>query len=104
MLKALADAADNAVPVVRKSKVSGESEGISSEEGEIISGTGYREYDAIDVRTTRTDNRGFERERRIGTSRRIELDGARDAVSVSVVEEFGGSTRSACGAAAAAAF
>lgn len=91
------------MPVVRKSKVSGESEGVSSDEGEMISGTGYKEYDAIAVSTTKTDNRGLERDNRMGIRRRMELLGARDAVSVSVVEELGGSTRSGCDCSAAAA-
>lgn len=104
ILKAFADAADKAVPVVRNRRVSGESEGVSSEDGEIISGTGYKEYEAIAVRTTRTDNRGFESDKRMGIKRRMELVGARDAASVSVVEEFWGRTRSGCDSAAAAAF
>ncbi len=45
--------------------------------------------------TTRTERRGFERERRTGINLRRELDGNCAAVSVRVVEVFSGSTRSA---------
>jgi len=84
--------------------VSGESDGVSSDEGDMMSGTGYKEYDAIAVRTTKTESRGLESERRMGIKRRMELVGARDAASVRVVEEFGGRTRSGCDCAIAAAF
>jgi hypothetical protein len=102
MLNALAEAAHRVVPVVRKSKVRVESEGASVREGDSISGTGYKEYVAHAVRTTRTLKRGFERERRMGINRRMELIGAAAALSVSVEEELGGRTRSPCAEAAAA--
>ncbi len=43
MLKAFADAAHKAVPLVRKSKVRGEREGVSVADGSKSSGTGKRE-------------------------------------------------------------
>lgn len=55
------------------------------------------------MRTTRIESRGFERERRTGINLRIEFEGAWDAVSVSVEEEFCGRTRSATVAALRAA-
>jgi hypothetical protein len=42
-LKAFADAAQRAVPVVRKSNVRGESDGVSVADGRRSSGTGYKE-------------------------------------------------------------
>jgi hypothetical protein len=47
------------------------------------------------VRTTRTERRGLERERRTENSRRREWFGAWEAESVNVEEELGGRTRSA---------
>jgi len=43
ILKAFADAAHRPVPVVRKSKVRVESDGVSVADGRRSSGTGYRE-------------------------------------------------------------
>ena len=43
MLRAFAEAAQRVVPVVRKRRVSGEREGVSSAEGVRRSGTGYKE-------------------------------------------------------------
>jgi hypothetical protein len=43
MLKALAEAAQRVVPVVRKSRVRVEREGAAVSEGDNISGTGYKE-------------------------------------------------------------
>lgn len=71
-----------------------ESDGVSVKDGESNSGTGYKEYDAIAVRTTRTERRGFESERRMGISRRMELTGCEEAFSVSFEEEFSGRTKS----------
>ena len=79
-----------------------ERDGASVREGDNISGTGYNEYVAHAVRTTRTVKRGFESERRIGSNRRMELVGAAAALSVRVDEELGGRTRSPCAEAAAA--
>ena len=102
MLKVFAEAAHNEVPVVRKRRVRVESDGVSVSEGDSISGTGYKEYVAHAVSTTRTERRGFERERRTGIRRRMELVGAAAALSVSVEEELEGKTRSACAEEAAA--
>ena len=55
------------------------------------------------MRTTRTERRGFESERRTGINRRIELGGASAAVVERVEEVFGGKTRSAEAAARRAA-
>tara|TARA_R110002060_G_scaffold25766_1_gene35291 strand:+ start:910 stop:1596 length:687 start_codon:yes stop_codon:yes gene_type:complete len=103
MFKVFAEAAHRAVPVVRKSKVSGERDGVSVADGRRSSGTGYREYEAHAVRTTRTERRGFERERRTGISRRIEFEGALAADVERFEEAFAGKTRSASLAARRAA-
>jgi hypothetical protein len=95
MLNAFADAAQSAVPLVRQRSVRGEREGVAVAEGRRSSGTGYREYDAHAVRTTRIERRGLESERRTGINLRMELGGAFEAVVESVDEVFGGSTRSA---------
>jgi hypothetical protein len=63
MLKAFAEDAQSAVPVVRKRSVRVESEGVAVTAGASRPGTGYREYAAVDVRTTRKLSRGFVRER-----------------------------------------
>jgi hypothetical protein len=83
--------------------VRGEREGVAVAEGRRSSGTGYREYDAHAVRTTRIERRGLESERRTGINLRMELGGAFEAVVESVDEVFGGSTRSAEAAARRAA-
>jgi hypothetical protein len=101
MLNAFADAAQRVVPVVRKRRVSGEREGVAV--AERSSGTGYREYEAQAVRTTRMERRGFESERSTGISLLRELGGALEAVVESVEEVFGGRTRSAVAAARRAA-
>ncbi|CAI6335944.1 unnamed protein product [Periconia digitata] len=63
ILKALADDAHSAVPVVRKNSVSVERDGVAVAVGASSPGTGYSEYAAVAVRTTRNESRGFDRER-----------------------------------------
>lgn len=63
ILKAFAEEEHRAVPVVRNKRVSVESEGVAVAAGASKPGTGYNEYAAVAVRTTRKLNRGFERER-----------------------------------------
>jgi hypothetical protein len=63
ILKALAEEAHNVVPVVRNSSVSVEREGVAVAVGASRPGTGYNEYAAVDVRTTRKLSRGFDSER-----------------------------------------
>lgn len=55
------------------------------------------------MRTTRTERRGLESERRTGIKRLSEFEGALEAVSERVVELFSGSSRSAALAARRAA-
>jgi hypothetical protein len=89
---------------VRKKRVRVESDGVSVAEGWRSSGTGYKEYDAIAVSTTRTERRGFERERRTEKRRRREFDGAAEALVVRFEDAFSGITRSAASAACVASF
>ena len=63
MLKALAEAEHNAVPDVRKNSVSVDSEGVAVAAGARRPGTGYREYAAVAVNTTRKESLGFDKER-----------------------------------------
>lgn len=63
MFKELADAAESAVPVVRKRSVSVERDGDAVVEGRRRAGTGYNEYAVVVVRTMRKESRGFERAR-----------------------------------------
>ena len=63
MLNAFAEAEHKAVPVVRNSRVRVDREGVAVAAGASSPGTGYREYAAVAVRTTRKLRRGFERER-----------------------------------------
>jgi hypothetical protein len=63
MLKAFADAEHSAVPDVRKNSVRVERDGVAVAAGASSPGTGYREYAAVAVRTTRKERRGFDSER-----------------------------------------
>jgi len=63
MLNAFADAEHSAVPDVRKKSVRVESDGVAVAAGASNCGTGYNEYAAVAVRTTRKERRGFESER-----------------------------------------
>lgn len=63
MLKALADAEHRAVPDVRKNNVRVESDGVAVAAGASNCGTGYNEYAAVAVSTTRKESRGFDKER-----------------------------------------
>lgn len=63
MLKAFADAEHSAVPEVRNSSVRVESDEVDVAAGASSSGTGYNEYAAVAVRTTRKESRGFVNER-----------------------------------------
>jgi hypothetical protein len=63
ILNAFAEDEHRAVPVVRNSSVRVEREGVAVAAGARRPGTGYREYAAVAVRTTRKLRRGFERER-----------------------------------------
>jgi hypothetical protein len=63
MFRALALEEHSVVPIVRNNNVKGLKLGVSVVLGDSISGTGYKAYVAIAVRTTSIVNRGFERER-----------------------------------------
>lgn len=89
MLSAFALAEHSVVPVVRNSNVKGLKLGVSVMLGLSISGTGYRAYVAMALRTTRTVRRGLERERREERVRRSERFGA-DAASLARREEASG--------------
>ena len=69
MLKAFAEAEHSAVPDVRKNRVRVESEGVAVAAGASSPGTGYSEYAAVAVRTTRKDRRGFDSERYVVSMR-----------------------------------
>jgi hypothetical protein len=95
MLKAFALAAERAVPEVRKRSVRVLRLGVSVKEGCRSAGTGYKEYEAIAVSTTRTESRGFESERSIERVRWIEWMGRREERVESVDEASGGRPSSA---------
>ena len=63
MFKVFAEAICKKVPLVRKSKVRVLSDGASVTEVLRRAGTGYIEYDAVVVRTTRNARRGLDSER-----------------------------------------
>lgn len=63
MLKAFADDEHSAVPVERNKSVRVDKEGVSVAAGASNPGTGYNEYAAVAVRTTRKLSRGFVKER-----------------------------------------
>jgi len=69
MLKAFADAEHSAVPDVRKNSVRVEREGVAVAAGASSPGTGYSEYAAVAVRTTRKERRGFDSERYVVSMR-----------------------------------
>lgn len=79
ILKALADAEHNAVPEVRKRSVSVEREDVEVAAGARSSGTGYNEYAAVAVRTTRKESRGFDKERYVVKRRFSDFCGRRIA-------------------------
>src|SRR5687767_14148740 len=76
MCRAFAEAEQSALPVVRKKRGRVEREGGGVVAGARSPGTGYREYVAVAVRTTRKLSRGFARERYVAHSRRIDLLGS----------------------------
>jgi hypothetical protein len=63
MLRALAEDEHSAVPVVRKKRVRVDSDGVAVAAGASSPGTGYKEYAAVAVSTTRKLRRGFDSER-----------------------------------------
>jgi hypothetical protein len=69
MLSAFAEAEHSAVPDVRKKSVRVEREGVAVAAGANSPGTGYNEYAAVAVRTTRKDRRGFDSERYVVSRR-----------------------------------
>lgn len=103
MFRAFALAEQRAVPVVRKRRVSGLRLGVSVIVGDSISGTGYNAYGAMAVKTTRTVNRGFERERNVERVRRRECEGWAAAMVVRREDASGGRAGSGCEVFAAAA-
>lgn len=103
MFKALALAEQRVVPIVRNNNVKGLKLGVSVVLGESISGTGYKAYVAMAVRTTSMVNRGFESERHAERYRRPELD-CEAACVASKEDASGGSGFSPRAAASAAAF
>ncbi len=74
MLRALAEAEQSVVPVVKNRRVRGLRFGASARAVDVRKeGTGYKAYGAMAVRTTRTVRRGFERERNAERWRRKEF-------------------------------
>lgn len=84
MLKAFADAEHSAVPDVRKSRVSVERDGVAVAAGASSPGTGYSEYAAVAVRTTRKERRGFESERYVVKMRLSDLWGRLEEIAASL--------------------
>lgn len=95
MLSVLAEAIVRKVPPVRYRKVSALREGASVTDVLSSAGTGYSEYEAEDVRTTRKARRGFERARKLEKVLRSDFAGAAAAVCDSVDEASGGRGTSA---------
>jgi hypothetical protein len=89
MLRALAEDEHNAVPVVRKKSVRVESEGVAVAAGVRSPGTGYREYAAVAVSTTRKLSRGFDSERYVVRSLRRERVGSFEDSVASCAEASG---------------
>lgn len=83
MLKAFADAEHSAVPDVRNSRVSVESEGVAVAAGASNWGTGYNEYAAVAVRTTRKESRGFDNDRYVVRMRLRDLCGRLEDIAAS---------------------
>lgn len=108
MFNVLADAICKNVPLVRKRSVRVLREGASVTAVLSSAGTGYIEYDAVLVRTTRKASRGFESERYVENARRKDLAGAAAASLDSCEDASSGSgasdEASFSFAAAAAAF
>jgi hypothetical protein len=75
MFRVLADALERAVPAVRKSRVSVESEGVAVIDGERTAGTGYKLYEAAVVKTMRKVKFGFESDKYVVNKRRKEFVG-----------------------------
>lgn len=90
MLKALADAEHNAVPDVRKKSVRVEREGVAVAAGASSCGTGYSEYAAVAVRTTRKESRGFDSERYVVSMRLSDLWGRLEDIFASFEEASSG--------------
>lgn len=90
MFSALAEAMQEKVPVVRKSRVRVLSDGASVTDVLRSAGTGYMEYDAVVVRTIRKASRGLDKARYVETSLRIDLAGAAAASRDSVEDASGG--------------
>ena len=89
MFKAFAADAQSAVPVVRKSSVSVEREGVAVAAGESSPGTGYSEYAAVAERTTRKLRRGFDNERYVMNSRLRDRCGRLDDSSANCADASG---------------
>ena len=76
MFKVFAEAICRNVPLVRNKSVSVLSDGASVTDVLSNAGTGYIEYDAVAVRTTRKASRGLESARYVEMIRRSDLAGA----------------------------
>ena len=74
-MRALAEAEQRAVPLVRKTSVRADKEGEVVVEGRRTAGTGYREYAVAVVSTMRNVRRGFESDRSVVRRRRREVGG-----------------------------
>lgn len=102
MFNAFAEAEHKAVPVVRKARVRGDNDGVSTPMvGDRKSGTGYSAYEDIAVNTTSIESRGFESDRYKENCRRNELVASLEAEVVKA--EDASSTGSSLAAAASAA-
>lgn len=75
MLRVFAEAQHKAVPEVRKTSVNADREGETVVVEIRRAGTGYKEYADAVVKTIRAESRGFDRERQVVRSRRMEVAG-----------------------------
>jgi hypothetical protein len=89
MLKAFADAEHSAVPEVRNKSVRVERDGVAVAAVDSSCGTGYSEYAAVAVSTTRKERRGFDSERYVVKMRLIDLCGRLEDMLASFDEASG---------------
>ena len=89
MFRAFAEDAHSAVPVVRKKSVSVDREGVAVVAGARRPGTGYNEYAAVAVRTTRKLRRGFDKERYVMRIRLSDRWGSAEDMAASLADASG---------------
>jgi hypothetical protein len=100
----LADAEHSAVPDVRKKSVRVESEGVAVAAGASSPGTGYSEYAAVAVSTTRKVRRGFDSERYVVNMRFSDCCGRLEDMCASFAEASCGMGYAVSGSSIACSF